>query len=85
MKSERVTLLTTPEFKHFLEQQARADGVSVAELVRIRCGQPNEDEHLLTQLLSQLRRQVGEAREALQKANKKADLVLADLAKRRKT
>ena len=34
MKTERVTLLTSPDFKAFLNAEARLEGVSVAELVR---------------------------------------------------
>jgi len=34
MKTERVTLLTSPEFKAFLRAEARREGVSVARLVR---------------------------------------------------
>ena len=37
MKTERVTLLTSPEFKSFLTKEARSEGISVAELVRSRC------------------------------------------------
>jgi hypothetical protein len=36
MKTERVTLLTSPDFKAFLSAEARREGVSVAELVRTR-------------------------------------------------
>jgi hypothetical protein len=34
MKTERVTLLTTKEFKLFLSKEARRQGVSVAEVIR---------------------------------------------------
>ena len=48
MKTERVTLLTTPQFKAFLGVEAAREGVSVAELVRSRCERrPDAEEALL--------------------------------------
>ena len=43
VKTERLTLLTTPEFKALLTAEAATAGVSVAELVRRRC-QPEAGE-----------------------------------------
>ena len=43
VKTERLTLLMTPEFKALLAAEAATAGISVAELVRRRC-QPEAGE-----------------------------------------
>lgn len=37
MKTERITLLASPEFEAFLGREAKREAVSVSELVRTRC------------------------------------------------
>jgi GAF domain-containing protein len=84
MKTERVTLLTTPEFKAFLTAEAARDGVSVAELVRVRCEQrPSADEELLQHLAAELRTAVAQAKKSLRSGLDEADAVLAELRARR--
>jgi hypothetical protein len=84
MKTERVTLLTTPEFKSFLADEARREGVSVAELVRSRCEQrPTGDEAVLAALADELRAAVGAAKRSLQAGMAAAEGVLADLHRER--
>jgi GAF domain-containing protein len=84
MKTERVTLLTTPEFKAFLTAEAARDGVSVAELVRVRCEQrPSTDEELLRHLAAELRTAVAQAKKSLRSGLEEADTVLAELRTRR--
>ena len=54
MKTERVTLLTTKEFKSFLRAEAQREGVSVGELVRVRCEQKQSpDEVVLAKLTAE--------------------------------
>ncbi|MEW6353457.1 MAG: hypothetical protein AB1469_04045 [Pseudomonadota bacterium] len=66
MKSERITVLGTPRFKAFLEEQAKKEKISVSELVRRRCeGRPSQDEEMLTLLAAELKRSVGEAKRSL--------------------
>lgn len=80
MKTERVTLLTSPEFKAFLAAEARREKVSVAELVRSRCeGRPSEDEAVLIALTAELRAAVSQAKQALREGLAEADAVLASL------
>ena len=51
MKTERVTLLASPEFKAFLFEEALREGVSVSELIRTRCERASsEDETELAEL-----------------------------------
>jgi hypothetical protein len=85
LKSERVTLLTTKEFKRFLGDEARREGVSVAELVRVRCERkPSQDELLLGELSARLREAAKEARMALKEGIEEANTVLAELRSKRK-
>lgn len=84
MKTERVTLLTTPEFKAFLAEEARREKVSVAELVRSRCERrPSDDEAVLAALSEQLQAAVAQARRALHEGLAEAQQVLATLPARR--
>jgi GAF domain-containing protein len=83
VKTERVTLLTTPEFKAFLAEEARREQVSVAELVRSRCERrPSDDEAVLAALSEQLQVAVAQARRSLQDGLIEAQQVLAALPAR---
>jgi hypothetical protein len=85
IKSERVTLLTTKEFKRFLGDEARREGVSVAELVRVRCERkPSQDELLLSELSARLREAAKGAKIALKEGIEEANTVLAELRSKRK-
>ncbi len=57
VKTERITILGTPDFKAFLTREAKKEGVSLSHLVRERClRKPTniEDEELLSMLVSQV-------------------------------
>ncbi|MBI3156291.1 MAG: hypothetical protein HYZ20_12885 [Burkholderiales bacterium] len=83
MKTERVTLLTTPEFKAFLSREAKREGVSVAELVRARCEQrPSSDEAALQGLVAELRTSVAQAKKSLRAGLDEAETVLEELRAR---
>jgi hypothetical protein len=80
MKSERVTLLTTPAFKAFLTKEALRQGVSVAELVRRRCEPSQTDEEaLLASLTAELHKAVGVAKRSLNEGLDEARAVLKEL------
>ena len=84
MKTARLTLLTTPEFKAFLGVEAARDGISVAELVRSRCEQrPDADEALLAGLAAELRKAVRDAKTSLKEGLAETDAVLSELRRRR--
>ena len=84
MKTERVTLLATPQFKAFLGVEAAREGVCVAELVRSRCEQrPDAEGALLASLAADLRKAVREAAASLKGGLAEADSVLAELRARR--
>ncbi len=84
VKTERVTLLTTPDFKAFLNAEAQREGVSVAELVRTRCERrPSEEETVVAGLTAELHKAVGEAKKALRSGLDDAQAVLAELRAKR--
>lgn len=84
MKTERVTLLTSPAFKAFLSTEAKREGVSVAELVRGRCERrPTGDEAVLAALTGELHKAVREAKHSLKNGLDEAQTVLAELRARR--
>jgi hypothetical protein len=84
MKTERLTLLTTPEFKAFLGEEAARRGISVAELVRSRCERkPDADEAALASLAGELRKAVREAHASIQDGLAEASSVLSELRARR--
>ena len=86
MKTERVTLLTSPEFKAFLGAEAQREGVSVGELVRRRCeGRPSADEAALAALTAELRAAVREAKKSLGGALDEAHAILGTLQAGRTT
>ena len=88
MKTERVTLLTSHEFKAFLCAEAAREGVSVAELVRKRCetrvkSPPDPDEILLAALAGELREAALQAQAALKEGLHEARAAVNELRERR--
>lgn len=82
VKSSRVTILTTPDFKKFLSAEAKARGVSVSELVRVRCtAQPvnQEDETLLASLVEQVNNSTVSAEKSLAQGLKDVSKALDDI------
>ena len=80
MKTARLTLLTTPDFKAFLGVEAALGGVSVAELVRRRCEQrPTADEEALAALTHELRTAVQEAQASMRAGVAETASVLTEL------
>jgi hypothetical protein len=80
VKSERVTLLTTKEFKRYLGDEAKREGISVAELVRTRCQRkPQHDELILAEATLALREALDGARTSLKEGLKEAQNVLHEL------
>ncbi|MBV8047038.1 MAG: hypothetical protein JO171_07800 [Paludibacterium sp.] len=66
MKQERITVLGPPEFKAFLLQESRKEGISLSELVQRRCRQATEhDEAMLTEMTDELAVAVDEAKRVL--------------------
>lgn len=85
-KTERITILGTPEFKAFLTDQANAENVSVSEFVRRRCAQPvalDEDTQTLAELVSALHVAVDAARDEMDESLDFAKDVLRELQSNR--
>jgi hypothetical protein len=84
IKSERVTILTTPDFKKFLNAEADAQGVSVSELIRVRCTSipaSDEDEAILAAMVEQVNKSTEVADKALTKGLKDINSALKHIRK----
>ena len=82
VKTERITILGSRDFKAFLSKEAAKEHVSVSELVRRRCEQRplnEEDENLFAELVTELRRSVTAAKKNLNKGIRDAESVLKEL------
>ncbi|ORU94849.1 MAG: hypothetical protein A6F70_10085 [Cycloclasticus sp. symbiont of Bathymodiolus heckerae] len=81
VKSERITLLGTPDFKAFLASEAKSEGVSISELVRSRCQAvpPTDDEVALRELIVLAKEATTRATKSLDKGISDAESVLAEL------
>lgn len=87
-KTERITILVTPEFKAFLNSEADKEGVSVGELVRARCEHPaandlGSERELLESLTQEIREDTQRASKSLDQGISRAEAVLAEIAGRR--
>jgi hypothetical protein len=81
-KTERITILGTPDFKRFLTREAKKEGVSLSQLVRLRCerkADDNEEKLLLATLLNEVKAATARARDSLEKGLADAEQVLAEI------
>lgn len=84
MKTERVTLLASPEFKAFLGREARREGVSVSELVRTRCERrPTEAELTMADLVLEVGNAVRAARASVKSGIAQAEAALTEIREAR--
>ena len=81
VKTERITVLGTPEFKAFLVSEAKRQGISISEFVRRRClGQPaDEEEELLFKLVEEVRVATKRAKASLERGIRDAEHVIKEL------
>ena len=82
VKTERITILGTPDFKEFLTREAKKEGVSLSQLVRQRCEKKpanNEDEELLAALVKEVGAATARAKLSLEKGLRDAEKVLAEI------
>lgn len=84
-KTERITILGTPDFKQFLMKEAKKEGISLSSLVRRRCAQPvvNEDEELIVELLTELKAATKRAEQSLDRGIEGMQQVLAEIRERK--
>ena len=68
VQTERITILGTPDFKAFLNREAKKENISLSELVRRRCQKnPDEDETLLSALVDEVKQATRKAKLSLEK------------------
>jgi len=81
IKTERITVLGTPEFKAFLASEARNQGISISEFIRRRClGQPlDEEQELLLKLVDEVKVATKRAKVSLEKGIRDAERVIREL------
>ena len=81
VKTKRITILGTPEFKDFLTREAKQEGLSLSELVRRRCERKpqNQDEELLAALVEEVSAATTRAKLSLEKGVADAERVLAEI------
>jgi hypothetical protein len=86
VKSERITILGSPDFKAFLTREAKKEGVSLSQLVRQRCEDksPSQEEKLLATLVKELGEATVKAKLSLEKGLTDAETVLSELRLRRR-
>ncbi len=86
IKTERVTILATPDFKAYLNTEATREGVSVSELIRVRClnvPASVEDELMLKALAEQVNESTLKAQKALNKGLRDARKIFNEIKKSR--
>ena len=82
VKTARITILGTPDFKAFLTREAKKEGVSLSQLVRQRCEKKpvnSEDEELLAALVKEIGQATARAKASLEKGLADAEQVLAEI------
>ncbi len=85
-RTERITLLATPDFKAFLNTEASKEGVSVSELIRVRCMKKpvnKRDEQILLALVEQVNASTQKAQKSLDMGLQDAHKVLQELKETR--
>jgi hypothetical protein len=82
VKTARITILGTPDFKAFLTREAKKEGVSLSQLVRQRCEKKpvnSEDEELLAALVKGVGEATARAKVSLEKGLADAERALAEI------
>ena len=81
VKSARITILGTPEFKEFLVREAKKEKISLSQLVRQRCEQKaaNREEELLAGLIKEVAAATARARASLEKGLADAERTLTEI------
>ena len=83
-QTERITFLATKEVKKWLESEAKKSGMSISELIRLRCESGScEEELLLRGLFNEVKAAVKKATASLDKGLKDADDTIRELRKNR--
>ena len=80
-ETELITISGTPQFKAFLNNEAKKEGKSLSELVRQRCENKyhDQDEALLLALTAEIKKATIKAKQSLEEGLVEAEKVLAEL------
>ena len=83
-KTERITILGTPEFKSFLVREAKKAGISVSQFVRQRCenNPQTEDEEMLAAMVKEVKWATARAAASLEKGLADANQILSELGRK---
>lgn len=82
LKTERITILGTPDFKRYLNREAKKEGISVSQLIRQRCEKKPtnlKDEELLATLVQEVSAATSRAKVSLEKGLNDAEKILNEL------
>lgn len=84
-KTERITILGTPDFKQFLKKEAQKEGISLSSLVRRRCAQSSvtQDEEMIAELLAELKAAAKRAERSLDRGIEGMQQALAEIRERK--
>ncbi len=83
-QTERITFLATKEFKKWLEAEAKKSGMSISELIRLRCETgTGEDEIALKALAHEVKVAAAKASKALDEGLQAADSAIREIRKNR--
>ncbi len=76
-QTERITFLASKEFKKWLQAEAKKSGMSISEMIRLRCESgSSEDEIDLKALAHEVKEAAIRANKALDEGLKEADRVI---------
>ena len=79
-QTARITFLSTPDFKGWLEDEAGKEGISISELIRKRCtNKPDEEEALLLAMVADVKEATRKAKVSLNKGLKDVEDALAEI------
>lgn len=85
VKTERITILGTPDFKNFLKREAKKEGVSLSQLIRQRCekkAQASGEKELLKALLKEVCLSTTKAEKSLEQGLGDVEQAIAEIRAR---
>ena len=82
-QTERITFLANKEFKKWLEAEAKKSGMSISELIRLRCKSGSSEDEITQALVNEVKEATVRANKALDEGLKEAHRVINKLRKDR--
>lgn len=79
-QTARITFLASPDFKEWLKKEAKKTGISISELIRLRCqNSPSAEELLIVQMAVEVKKAVQRASTSLDKGLRDAEVLLKEI------